>query len=220
MQPVVVPLAVVWGLLAGAAVAAAPWRAWIGEPAGPEPAPAAPLSRSARWPALLGAVLCAALARLTGGHPELVVWLLLVPVGMLLARIDLAVRRLPDLLTLPALGGAVALLGAAALLPGHRGCWTRALLGAAVLGALYFGLLVANPSGMGLGDVKLAPTVGLVLGWYGWRFVFYGTFLAFGLGALTAGVLLAARRANRRTELPFGPFMLLGAVGGLLLTAC
>ncbi|NEA58429.1 prepilin peptidase [Streptomyces sp. SID13666] len=166
---------------------------------------------------LLCVTACAALAALVGARPELVVWLLLVPLGVLLARIDLAVFRLPDVLTLPALAGTAALLGGAALLPGHEGSWPRALLGGVVLGAVYFLLFLINPAGMGFGDVKLAPTLGLALGWYGWPVLFAGTFAGFVLGAVAGLVLLATRRANRKTPLPFGPFMLIGALGGVLL---
>ncbi|MFC4032708.1 prepilin peptidase [Streptomyces polygonati] len=162
-----------------------------------------------------GAV-CGWLALATGAHPELVVWLLLVPVGLVLARVDLMVFRLPDVLTLPALGGAVALLGVASLLPSHQGSWLRALCAAAAVGAVYLVLFFVNPAGMGFGDVKLAPTLGLVLGWYGWPTVFTGTFAGFALGALTGLVLIALRRANRKTPIPFGPFMLLGALAGVL----
>ena len=77
-------------------------------------------------------------------------------------------------------------------------------------------LFLVNPAGMGFGDVKLAPTLGLALGWYGWPTVFTGTFAGFTLGALTGLVLLATRRADRKTPIPFGPFMLIGTLGALL----
>ncbi len=217
VHPLIVALAAVWGLAGGLAVARAPWRRWFGEETqeGSGPAPRA----ASWWPPVIGAVVCAGLARVTGGHPETVVWLLLVPPALLLARVDLAVKRLPDAVTLPTAAGTAAALGGAALLPGHAGSWPRALLGAAALGAAYFVLLLVNPAGMGFGDVKLALTLGAALGWYGWPAVFTGTLLAFVLGALTAVALLAARRADRKTALPFGPFMLAGALGGLLLGA-
>lgn len=169
------------------------------------------------YAAAVGCVIaCCALAYTVGGHPELAVWLLLVPVGLVLARVDLLVFRLPDVLTLPALGGTAGLLGLAALLPGHDGSWPRALVAAAVVGVVYLVLFFVNPAGMGFGDVKLAPTLGLALGWYGWPTVFTGTFAGFALGALAGLILLATRRAGRRTPIPFGPFMLLGAVGAVL----
>jgi leader peptidase (prepilin peptidase)/N-methyltransferase len=159
------------------------------------------------------------LALRVGARPELAVWLLLVPAAVLMARVDLAVFRLPDVLTLPAAAGVAVLLGACALLPGHGGSWTRALLGGAALLGLYFLLHVISPGGMGFGDVKLAPTVGMVLGWYGWGAVLAGTFAGFVAGAAVGIALMALRRADRRTAIPFGPFMLLGALAGVLLGA-
>ncbi|MFI9099572.1 prepilin peptidase [Streptomyces fildesensis] len=228
-------VAAVWGIAAGLALPRAIHRLAVvsGEPVRTDDEDGRPYPTGARgWiggssgqntqqrpygTVLLCVTACAALAALVGARPELVVWLLLVPLGVLLARIDLAVFRLPDVLTLPALAGTAALLGAAALLPGHEGSWPRALLGGVVLGAVYFLLFLINPAGMGFGDVKLAPTLGLALGWYGWPVLFAGTFAGFVLGAVAGLVLLATRRANRKTPLPFGPFMLIGALGGVLL---
>lgn len=59
----------------------------------------------------------------------------------------------------------------------------------------------------------------MALGWYGWWAVFVGTFAGFALGAAVALGLMALRRIDRRTAVPFGPFMLLGALGGVLLAA-
>lgn len=61
--------------------------------------------------ATVTALVCAALAAATGTRPELGVWLLLAPVGVLLTVVDLRVRRLPDALTLPLAGAALLLLG-------------------------------------------------------------------------------------------------------------
>jgi leader peptidase (prepilin peptidase)/N-methyltransferase len=169
--------------------------------------------------AALSALVCIAIAVSTGPRPELAAWLLLVPPAMLLARIDLAVQRLPDVFTLSLGAGTAAVLGMASVLPGHGGSWTRALLGAGVLGAAYFVLLLINPSGLGFGDVKLAPTLGLVLGWYGWPVLFAGTFAGFLFAAVTGLILLGIGRAGRKTPIPFGPFMLLGGLGGVLLGA-
>ncbi|MGW2658670.1 prepilin peptidase [Streptomyces sp. NPDC001478] len=187
-------------------------------------APSAAPRRDGRYaPRLLAPVVtalgCAALAAATGTRPELVVWLLLAPVGVLLASIDRRVHRLPDQLTLPAAGAAAVLLGAAALLPEHAGSWLSALLGGAALGAFYFVLFLINPNGMGFGDVKLALSLGVVLGWYGWAVVFAGGFAGFLFGALYGLVLVIMRRAGRKTGIPFGPFMIAGALLGLLFGA-
>ncbi|MFJ5776557.1 prepilin peptidase [Streptomyces sp. NPDC093094] len=170
-------------------------------------------------PAAVTAPVCAALAAATGARPELVVWLLLAPVCVLLAAVDLRVQRLPDPLTLPLAAAALALLGLAALLPGHAGEWTTSLLGAAALGAGYLVLFLVNPGGMGFGDVKLALGAGAALGWYGWGTLLLGTFAGFLLGALYGGALVVARRADRRTAIPFGPFLIAGALLGVLAGA-
>ncbi|MFH8973071.1 prepilin peptidase [Streptomyces sp. NPDC017890] len=169
--------------------------------------------------AAVTALVCAALAAATGTRPELAVWLLLAPAGVLLAAVDLRVRRLPDPLTLPLAGAALVLLGLTALVPEHAGEWTTALLGALALGAGYLVLFLINPAGMGFGDVKLALGAGAILGWYGWPTVMLGTFAGFLLGALYGGALVVARRAGRKTAIPFGPFLIAGAFLGVLAGA-
>lgn len=169
--------------------------------------------------AAITAVVCAALAAATGARPEVAVWLLLAPVGVLLAAVDLRVRRLPDPLTLPLAGAALLVLGLVALVPEHAGEWTTALLGSLALGAGYLVLFLVNPAGMGFGDVKLALTAGAALGWYGWPTLMLGTFAGFLLGAFYGGALLATRRAGRKTAIPFGPFLIAGTFLGILVGA-
>ncbi|MFT2020095.1 prepilin peptidase [Streptomyces sp. 796.1] len=173
----------------------------------------------ASGPLLIGscALTCAALAAAVGLRPELAVWLLLVPLGVLLAGVDLAVHRLPDVLTLPMAVGSAALLGGAALLPGAGGSWSRAVFGGLALGGAYFVLFLINPSGMGFGDVKLALTLGVALGWYGWDVLFLGAFTGLLLGAFYGVALVLTRRASRKAALAFGPFMIVGAGAGVLL---
>lgn len=165
------------------------------------------------------ALVCAAIAAATGARPELAVWLLLAPVGVLLAVVDFGVHRLPDVLTLPLAVAALVLLAGAALLPEHAGSWIHALYGALGLGGAYFVLFLISPNGMGFGDVKLALGLGAVLGWYGWGAVLLGTFAGFLLAALYGAGLVIARRAGRKTAIPFGPFLIGGAFVGLLMGA-
>jgi leader peptidase (prepilin peptidase)/N-methyltransferase len=68
----------------------------------------------------------------------------------------------------------------------------------------------------GLGDVKLAALVGLFLGWLGWRTLTAGTFAAFLLAAV-ATVPLLLRRLDRKTRIPFAPFMITGALISIVL---
>ncbi|MGZ3117109.1 prepilin peptidase [Streptomyces sp. H62] len=197
-----------------------PVAGWLGRArCGQCPAEAASYGPRATIPATVTALVCAALAAAAGTRPELAVWLLLAPAAVLLAVVDLRVRRLPDPLTLPLAGAALALLGLAAFLPEHAGRWTTALLGALALGAGYGVLFLINPAGMGFGDVKLALAAGAALGWYGWSAVMLGTLAGFLLGALYGGALVVARRAGRKTAIPFGPFLLAGAFLGVLAGA-
>ncbi|MEU8561168.1 A24 family peptidase [Streptomyces cyaneofuscatus] len=168
---------------------------------------------------LITVLACLALAAATGSRPELAAWLLLAPPAVLLATVDRRVHRLPDPLTLPLAAAAVLLLGGAALLPGHAGSWASGLLGGLVLGGFYLLLFLINPNGMGFGDVKLALALGVALGWYGWEVLFLGGFAGFLFGAAYGLGLVLLRRAGRRTGIPFGPFMIAGALTGVLLGA-
>jgi leader peptidase (prepilin peptidase) / N-methyltransferase len=167
--------------------------------------------------AALTAVVCAGIAAAVGPRPELAVWLLLVPAGVLLAGVDRTVHRLPDVVTLPMAAVTAALLGLAALLPGSAGSWTRALLGGVALLGAYFVLFLINPAGFGFGDVKLALTLGIALGWYGWGVLVAGALVGLLLGSGYALALLLTRRAGRKTAIALGPFLLLGTGAGLVL---
>jgi leader peptidase (prepilin peptidase)/N-methyltransferase len=152
-------------------------------------------------------------------HPGLVLaaacWLAACAVP--LAFIDAAVRRLPDRLTIPAYAGTAVLLLAAAAVSGHWPILLRAALGGLALAAFYLALLLISPSAMGLGDVKLAASLGTLLAWFGWRTLIAGGFAGFLLGGLFGLALLVSGRATRKQHIPFGPFMILGAFLVILL---
>jgi leader peptidase (prepilin peptidase)/N-methyltransferase len=93
----------------------------------------------------------------------------------------------------------------------------RALIGMAALYAFYFLLVLINPRGMGFGDVKLAGVLGLYLGWLGWGELVSGTFMGFLYGGVVGLLMIALRRAGLKSKLPFGPFMLLGALTAILV---
>lgn len=161
-------------------------------------------------------VVFALLAARFGFSAELPAFLYGAAAGIALAAIDLAHHRLPNALTLPSYVIAGGLLGLAALVRGELGPFLRALAGMVALYALYYLLMLIYPAGMGFGDVKLAGVVGLYLGWLGWAEVVIGGFLGFVIGALSGLGLMAARRATRKSALPFGPAMLLGALIAVL----
>lgn len=137
-------------------------------------------------------------------------WLTLIAVP--LALTDIAVHRLPDRLTAAAFTGTLVLLTVAALTGHQPGRLARAAVGAVALACFYLALRLIRPREMGLGDAKLAASIGLVLGWTSWQALLTGTFTGFALAAVYGGVLLAAHRATRMSHLPLGPFLLLGAL--------
>jgi len=130
-----------------------------------------------------------------------------------LAFIDLEVRRLPDVLTLPAYPVAAVLL---ATCSGSSGEWlplARAAACAGVAVAAYFLLVLVSPggSGLGWGDVKLAGVLAGLLGWFSWYNALLGLLTGFIVGGLAAAVLLLSGRAGRTSHLSFGPAMVVGA---------
>ncbi|MET2012881.1 A24 family peptidase [Microbacterium chocolatum] len=137
--------------------------------------------------------------------------------GAVLAVIDVRSHRLPNRIVLPAYPVAIAALGLLAAASGDAGSFIRALVGGVILFGAYALLRSVRGSGLGGGDVKLAGVLGLLLGFAGWGSLLVGAAAAFVSGGLYAVALLALRRADRRTAIPFGPWMLLGAWIGLLV---
>ena len=146
-----------------------------------------------------------------------VAFLLFAALSVLLSVIDIREHRLPNALVLPAYPIGIAMLAAACALGADWSAWVRALVGMALLFAFYLVLRLVSPRSMGGGDVKLAGVVGLMLGWIGWDALVIGAFAGFLFGGLFGLVMMAARRADRRTAIPFGPFMLAGAWAGIIL---
>lgn len=154
-----------------------------------------------------------------GFSPVLPAYLYLAAIAVALAAIDLDVKRLPDAIVLPSYLVGVALLTPAIVVDGDGPAALRGLAGAVVLGGGYLALAFVKPGGMGLGDVKLAGLLGLYLGVLGWDALVVGGLGAFLLGGLAGLSLLLTRRADRRTAVPFGPFMLTAALLALFVAA-
>ena len=182
----------------------------------PQRAVIARLDISPRPPALVaGAVTAILLGGLAARvHPVLVLaaacWLAACAVP--LACTDIAVQRLPDPLTGAAYAGTALLLLISAAVGGPWSALFRALLGGLALAGFYLLLILISPSGMSLGDVKLAASLGTLLAWFSWRLLIAGGFAGLCLGAIAAGALLASQRVSRKHLIPFGPFMIAGAV--------
>jgi len=175
---------------------------------------------SARYPLVEAgtAVLFAVVAARLGPTAALPAFLYLTAVCVALAAIDLDTRRLPNVLTLPSYGVGLALLGVAALLGHDPGRLLRAVEGMAVLYGLYFLLCWATAGrGLGFGDVKLAGVLGLYLGWLGWPVLAVGVLLTHLIGGLVAVGLVLGTSAGRKTRVPFGPFLVAGALAAVVI---
>lgn len=168
---------------------------------------------SVRYPLveLLTGLLFVAMA-LRLALPDLPAFLYFTAIGVALSAIDLDTRRLPNAIVLPSYPVIAVLLTASAAYQGDFWPLLRAGLGGLALFAFFVVLAVAHPAGMGFGDVKLAGLVGMVLGYLSWRALLVGGFAGFLLGAVVGIAVIALRKGDRRTALPFGPFMVAGAL--------
>lgn len=131
-----------------------------------------------------------------------------------LAIIDLDVRRLPAPIVRIATAAILVLFLLACLLGADWWALARGAIAMLLLYGFYALLRAVRPGGMGGGDVRLAALIGLMLGWLGLSELLIGAFAAFVLGGLFGIGMMMFRRATRRTAVPFGPWMLLGAMVG------
>lgn len=212
MQTVVgaAPLGLVIGTaLAGAAIGALLPRVVVRySPVAdsPLPSPSRPLLAAAT------AALFALVALVLGLSWELPAYLFFAAVAVVLTVIDLRHHLLPNAVVLPALGIGFLLLALAAAGENAWGALLRAVLGALTLFVLYLVLALISPAGLGMGDVKLAAVLGLFLGFQSWGALFVGALLASVFGALVGLAVLTSRRGGLRSDVPFGPSMLAGAL--------
>jgi len=158
----------------------------------------------------------AAVAVRFGVSPQTPAFCALAAGGVPLAFFDARTSRLPNVVTLPAYPVSLALLGAAALQAGGTGRFVHALIGMAVAVAFFAVLLLVSPAGIGMGDVKLAGPLGAYLGWLGATAFAAGLMAAWLLAALTGLGLLLAHRATRKTQIPFGPFLIAATLAVVL----
>jgi leader peptidase (prepilin peptidase) / N-methyltransferase len=151
---------------------------------------------------------------LTGGPAVvLATYVLALVWAVVLAVVDLEVKRLPDALVLPAYPGAAVLLAICSAATGDGSALLRAAACAGGGVAFFLVAALASPvaDGLGLGDVKLAGVLGALLGWLGWYEAVMGLLTGFVIGGLVAMLLLVLRRVRRSGSVPLGPAMLAGA---------
>ena len=172
-----------------------------------------------RWRSAAIAAVSGALLGFATGLDWSLLWLLpLTPVAVALSVIDWHTRLLPRRIVVPATLAAIALVVVVGLATDERHAMVRALVAMLVARSFFWVLWFVRSAGMGFGDVRLAALVGLVLGWLGWGALAIGLwvgFVAFAVPAL--GVVLARRdRSLLKKSFPFGPFMVIGALVGLV----
>ncbi|WP_448812096.1 prepilin peptidase [Agromyces bauzanensis] len=173
-----------------------------------------------RWgrAGLVALALAAGAAGALSGHGEVVALVFagyLLAVGAWLAIVDARTHRLPNRLIVPSYFVLAALLALYALTTGDWGAVGRAVVVAAITGAVYFGL--AYWGSMGMGDVKLGILLGGALGWASWTAALTGPLFGFVLAAVAAVVLMIAGR-GRGTHIAFGPYLIAGAIAVLAIT--
>jgi len=154
------------------------------------------------------AALCVGAVLAHGSRAGIALSIVLILLVVPAALIDLEYRIIPNRIT--GLGAVLAIAIGLALDP--SGEPTRLIAGASAGGFLLITAL-AYPGGMGMGDVKLAGVMGLFLG----SAVAPAIFAALVLGVLVGAVVIAQKGAQegRKTAVPFGPFLAIGALVGV-----
>jgi len=126
--------------------------------------------------------------------------------------IDLQTQRLPREITYTGIVlGVISLTIAAIIIDEPERIWMMALGALIALVAMWL-IYMISKGGMGDGDVRLAPLLGLYLGWLNPGIVLPGLFFGFVAGAVVGVAMMAVNQAGRRTAVPFGPFLALGTI--------
>ncbi|WP_155351090.1 prepilin peptidase [Acrocarpospora pleiomorpha] len=147
-----------------------------------------------------------------GGSPLLFAMVYTAFVGVVLAVVDWRTWRLPDAVTLPSYLIVIGLLAPSGQVVVGLACGLA-------LGAVYLILWLGRPTGIGLGDVKLAGVLGIVTGAVSVNAAIIAGVGAHLLGALYAIGLLLMKKGDRKSEFPFGPFMIFAAFVAVVVEA-
>jgi leader peptidase (prepilin peptidase)/N-methyltransferase len=140
-------------------------------------------------------------------------------IGTALALIDVDHHRLPSAIVLPSYPVVAILLTLSAAWQHDWWALARAGIGGAALLGFYFAVRFVYPAGMGLGDVRLAGLLGGLLAYLSWSALVIGAFGGFLLGAIVGMAVIISGRGTPNTALPFGPFMIVGALLAIFVAA-
>jgi len=156
----------------------------------------------------VGLLYVATVVLLWGDVTEILLGLVFVTLLVTITLTDLEQRIIPNRVLLVAATAALAIV-----LVGDPGSLAERAAAAAAAGGLLFLVALAYPRGLGLGDVKLAAVMGLFLG----REVAPAILVALLVGSLFGLALIAREGASaRKRAIPFGPFLAIGGIVGLL----
>ncbi len=139
-------------------------------------------------------------------------YLLVAAVGVALFWIDVDVHRLPEALTLPCIPAVALLLAIASATTGDWGALGRAVACGVAGWLVYVVLALAVPGGLGLGDATLGGLVSLPLGYLAWGAPVVAFVAAYLVSGVVALVGLALRRLHLKSDIAFGPYILVGAL--------
>lgn len=176
--------------------------------------------RGLRLLAVVVAALCGALLGGVTGLDWSLLWLLpLTPVAVALSVIDWHTKLLPRRIVVPATLATILVMVVVGLATDQRSHLVGALVAMLVARSIFWVLwAVLGGAGMGFGDVRLSALVGLVLGWLGPGPAVWGFWIGmviFGLPGLVLAIVKRDRTLLKK-PFPFGPFMIVGALVGLV----
>ncbi len=126
--------------------------------------------------------------------------------------VDLDIQIIPDVITLP--GIVIGLMAGSLILPDpfERSSllgFKHAVIGLASGGIVFYVIAVLSRGGMGGGDIKMMAMIGAFAGW---KSVLLTTFAGSLLGSFVGICLMIFKGKGRKTKIPFGPFLALGAL--------
>jgi len=135
---------------------------------------------------------------------------------VMISAVDVERFLIPNRIVYPTLALVGPLLVVSSAVDDRWGSLGRAAIAGAAAFVGFFLVHVVVPRGMGFGDVRLAGLIGLVTGWLGLGHAFVAFMAGFVLGAVIGIVVMLVTGGGRKTRVPFGPFLSVGAVVAVL----